>query len=197
MSLRSKLVLPDEMRGKSGPTKRPVRAPRSVRTRHPHEGRSYRQGFLLGMSVGMSLALVLGVVAFIVTRSGVASVPAPAAASATGRPTEQNRQPQAAIDVTARHLGNLQVQIEAQVSSPGSYDPITMGQVAAYTDMVAMPMSHRQGPIMMAESGGRRGLYQAVTTLPMTGEYDIMIEVKQPMAARAHKRIKVDTVAAS
>jgi hypothetical protein len=39
--------------------------------------------------------------------------------------------------------------------------------------------------------------YQAITTLPMTGEYDIMIEVKQPMAATAHKRIKVETVAAS
>jgi hypothetical protein len=31
----------------------------------------------------------------------------------------------------------------------------------------------------------------------MAGEYDITVEVKQPMAATAHKRIKVDTVAGS
>jgi hypothetical protein len=85
------------------------------------------------------------------------------------------------------------VQVEAQVSAPGSYDPITMAQIVAFTDMVAMPLSHRQGPIVMAEAGGRKGLYQAVTTLPMPGEYDVAVEVKQPMGAVAHERLKVDT----
>ncbi|MEV0713160.1 hypothetical protein [Asanoa sp. NPDC050611] len=54
--------------------------------------------------------------------------------------------------------------------------------MVAYSDMVEMPMSHRQGPITMAELSNRKGTYQAVTTLPMVGEYDITVEVKQPTA---------------
>jgi hypothetical protein len=56
--------------------------------------------------------------------------------------------------VAAEHLGDLQIRIDARVSAPGSYSPITKGQVVAYTDMVAMPLSHRQGPIVMAEVSG-------------------------------------------
>ncbi|MEJ3744726.1 hypothetical protein WEI85_15695 [Actinomycetes bacterium KLBMP 9797] len=153
----------------------------------------YRQGFVTGLCVGTTLALVVGVLAFVLAQdgearpSGTVAAPDPTGQSATG-------QPRAAIDVTAGHLGDLKVRIEAQVSAPTSYDPLTRAQVVAYTDMVAMPMAHRQGPIVMAEDSARPGVYQAVTTLPMVGEYDVMVEVRQPMAATAHKRLQVDAV---
>ena len=165
------------------------------RARGPARGGVANSGFLMGVCVGVSLALVLGAVAFITTRPGEQAAtagPAPSASAGRGG-AGTAQQPAAIIDVTARHLGNLQVQVEAQVSAPTSYDPITMAQVVAYTDMVAMPLSHRQGPIVMAEASGRKGLYQAVTTLPMPGEYDIAVEVKRPMAAVAHERLMVDT----
>jgi hypothetical protein len=66
--------------------------------------------------------------------------------------------------------------------------------VVAWTDMVAMPMSHRQGPIVMAEVAGRPGTYQAISKVPMVGEYNVTVEVRQPMAASADKRIQVQSV---
>ncbi|MBM0226438.1 FixH family protein [Micromonospora sp. ATA51] len=86
------------------------------------------------------------------------------------------------------------MRIEAKVSAPGSYDPITKGQVVAYTDMVAMPLAHKQGPIVMAEVSGQPGVYQALTNVPMVGEYNVVVEVKQPMASTANQRLKIDTV---
>jgi hypothetical protein len=103
-------------------------------------------------------------------------------------------QPQAAISIDSEHLGDLQVRITAKVSSPTSYDPITKGQVVAYTDMVAMPMAHKSGPIVMAEAPGQPGVYQALTNVPMAGEYNIIVEVKQPMASTASQRLEVGTV---
>ncbi|MGN9907471.1 hypothetical protein ACTMTJ_07930 [Phytohabitans sp. LJ34] len=183
------------MRGTTGRTTGSGRATRRGRP-HPHDSR-YRQGFVLGLSVGMSLALVLAVVAFVLTRPQT-SPPASTTAAATTANSDAGHQQQAkaAIAITARHLGNLRVQIDAQVTAPVSYDPISMGQVVAYTDMVEMPMSHRKGPIVMAELGNRKGTYQAVTTLSMIGEYDIMVEVKQPMASTAHERLAIKSLSA-
>lgn len=171
---------------------------RPGRARGPAQGRPspYRQGFLAGLCVGTTLALVVGVLAYVQARAGEATAatrgagPVATANETTGKGVGD--QPRAAIDVTAAHLGDLKVRIEATVSAPTSYDPITRAQVVAYTDMVAMPMAHRQGPIVMAEDGARPGVYQAVTTLPMVGEYDVMVEVRQPMAATAHERLQVD-----
>lgn len=146
------------------------------------------QGAVLGLCVGVTLALVLGIVAFVATRPtaplAVTNTPEPRAAG----PVE------ASIDITAEHLGDLKVAVEAQVSAPGSYDPITKGQVVAYTDMVAMPMMHRQGPIVLAEVAGRPGVYQGQATVDMVGEYNVTVEVKQPMAAKADRRIDVGSV---
>ncbi|MBB5958521.1 hypothetical protein FHS29_005129 [Saccharothrix tamanrassetensis] len=148
------------------------------------------RGAVLGLCIGVTLALVLGMVAFVATRPT-----APLAAAGTPTPTQQAGGPvQASIDITAEHLGNLKVAIEAQVSAPGSYDPITKGQVVAYTDMVAMPMMHRQGPIVMAEVAGRPGVYQGQANVDMVGEYNVTVEVKQPMAAKADRRIDVQSV---
>lgn len=179
----SKSVLREEVR--RGQPRRPARGPGRTRS---------VPGFLLGLCVGTTLSLVFGVVVFLVTRPEATPQTAPPAATQTAGDQGGAGQPQAAVDVTVRHLGDLKVQIEAQISAPGSYDPITKGQVAAYTDMVAMPMAHRQGPIVMSEAAGRPGVYQALTTVAMVGEYDVTVELRQPMAAKAHKRLKIETV---
>jgi YtkA-like protein len=179
-----KFRLPEEMR--TGPRK-------AGRGRPPRRrSRPFRQGLVLGVCLGMTAALLVGVLGFLVTRP---TATAPAAAPATTAKVDDRRTPpQAAIAVTSEHLGDLQVQIQAQVTAPETYDPITKGQVVAYTDMVAMPKMHRQGPIMMAEVSGRPGVYQALTTVPMIGEYHVTVEVKQPMASQANQRIDVQTV---
>jgi hypothetical protein len=200
MSLMSKLRLQDEMLGRPAPSRRQARPGR----RRPQNSTGlspFGHGLVLGVCVGMTFALTIGVVGFLVTRpTGAAPAAAPAA---DGQPAADRRdggatgakeQPAASIDVTAAHLGDLQVRIEARVSAPGSYDPITKGQVVAWTDMVAMPMAHRQGPIVMTEMSGRPGTYQAVTRVPMVGEYNVTVEVRRPMAARADKRVDVQGV---
>jgi hypothetical protein len=194
MTLKTKLRLPDEMLGRPAPSRRQARPGR----RRPQKSTGlspFGHGLILGICVGMTFALVIGVVGFLATRprGAAPAVAAPAAARSTGA----RAQPAASIDVTAVHLGDLQVRIEARVSAPGSYDPITMGEVVAWTDMVAMPMSHRQGPVVMTEVSGRHGTYQAVTRVPMVGEYNVTVEVRQPMAARADKRIDVQGVTKS
>jgi len=70
---------------------------------------------------------------------------------------DRRNPPQAAIAVSTEHLGDLQVKIEAQVTAPDTYDPITKGQVVAYTDMAAMPRSHRRwwnGMERLSSAGG-------------------------------------------
>ncbi|MET0494018.1 MAG: hypothetical protein ABW000_12905 [Actinoplanes sp.] len=187
--LKEKMRLPDEMlRGRASSAK--PRRPRKQGRRGPNP---FRQGLLLGICVGMTAALLVGVVAFLTTRPTVvtpAAQPSEAAAKAPGG----KQDPQAAISINAEHLGNLQVRIEAKVSAPGSYNPITKGQVVAYIDMVAMPLAHKKGPIVMAEVSGTPGVYQAVANADMVGEYNITVEVKQPMAASANQRLEIGTV---
>ncbi|WP_248964523.1 hypothetical protein [Sphaerisporangium perillae] len=201
MSLMTKLRLPDEMLGRPAPSRRQARPGR----RRPQKSTGlspFGHGLVLGVCVGMTFALIIGVVGFLVTRP-TGAAPAVAAPAADGQPaadrgargaTGAKEQPAASIDVTAAHLGDLQVRIEARVSAPGTYDPITKGQVVAWTDMVAMPMAHQQGPVVMTEVSGRPGTYQAVIRVQMVGEYNVTVEIRHPMASRADKRIDVQQV---
>ena len=179
--------------GTAGP-RRPARQGRPGKPGRPHRGsRPFRRGLVLGICLGMNAALLIGVLGFLVTRPTATAAPV-AAPAGSARADDRKVPPQAAIAVSSEHLGDLQMKIQAQVTAPDTYDPITKGQVVAYTDMVAMPKMHRQGPIMMAEVSGRPGVYQALTTVPMIGEYHVTVEVKQPMAAKANQRIDVQTV---
>lgn len=193
----------------SGRGARPARASRAAR--NAPDRAAVRRAYRLGIGTGMALSLLITAVAFFTTRPDPAAARL-AAVGASGQDAhaghDHNQQasqqggsnsasPSAAIDVTATHLGDLKVLIEAKVSSPVSYDPITMAQISAYTDMVEMPMSHRTGPIQMSEAAGQPGTYQAITTVPMLGEYDITIDLKKPMAAQAHERITITSVAAT
>ena len=183
--VKEKWRLPAEMRH----GKKPARRGRPRRS----QPKPFRQGLILGVCIGMTAALFIGVVGFLATRPRTVE-PVAAAPAAADRKAEA--EPKAAISITSEHLGDLQVRIEAKVSAPGSYDPITKGQVVAYTDMVAMPMAHKNGPIVMAEMSGRQGVYEAVTNVPMAGEYNVIVEVKQPMASTANHRLDVGTVTA-
>lgn len=167
----------------------PVRATgRNTATRSRHT-------FGLGIGVGMTIALAISALAFFTTR------PEPSAAAAEHGGHEQTSQPKgaapaAAVDVNVTHVGNLQLLVEATVSAPTTYDPITMGQLFAFADMVSMPMAHRVGPVAMTEQADQPGHYQGVVTVPMQGEFNITVELKQPMATTAYKRINVTTVPA-
>nr|WP_157554409.1 hypothetical protein [Herbidospora sakaeratensis] len=197
----SKLKSPDETRDRPAPSRRQA-GPGGRRPRKSTGLSPFGHGLVLGVCVGMTSALIIGVVGFLVTWP-TGAAPTVAAPAADGQPaadrgaqaaTGAKEQPAASIDVTAAHLGELQVRIEARVSTPGSYNPITKGQVVAYTDMVSMPMAHRQGPIVMTEVSGQPGTYQAVTRVPMVGEYNVTVEIQQPMASRADKRVDVQGV---
>lgn len=196
MNLMNKLRAPDETRSRPEPSRRQA-GPDRRRSRKPTGLSPLGQGLVLGVCVGMTFALGIGVIGFLVTRPTVAG-PAPAGQPVADRGAAgatEAKPPAASIDVTATHLGDLQVRIEAVVSAPGSYDPITKAQVVAWTDMVAMPMSHRQGPIVMAEVPGRPGTYQAIAKVAMVGEYNVTVEVLQPMPSRADRRLDVGEVA--
>ncbi|MET8008075.1 hypothetical protein [Nonomuraea glycinis] len=191
MSLMSKLRASDETVARPAPSRRRTgsdqRRPRKSTGLSP-----LGQGLVLGVCIGMTFALGIGVIGFLVTRP-TAAVPAVARQPVADQGAKPP--PAASIDVTATHLGDLQVRIEAEVSAPGSYDPITKAQVVAWADMVAMPMAHRQGPIPMTEVPGRPGTYQAFTKVAMVGEYNITVETLQPMPSRADRRLDVGEVA--
>lgn len=197
MSLKSRVKGSDETLGKPVPARRQARPDR----RRPATSTGLSplgQGLVLGVCVGMTLALGIGVIGFLVTRptaAGPAVAGQPVADQGAAGATKGERPPAASIDVTATHLGDLQVRIVARVSAPGSYDPITKAQVVAWTDMVAMPMAHRQGPITMTEVPGRPGTYQAFTKVAMVGEYNLTVETLQPMPSRADRRLDVGEVA--
>ncbi len=196
-ALRERLRLSDEMLGRSASAGRPVRAGKPVRPGRGPRKRGpnrFRQGMLLGICIGMTAALLVGVVGFLATRPRVVVPTAAETAPAERHGQGNGQQPQAAISIDSEHLGDLQVRIEAKVSSPTSYDPISKGQVVAYTDMVAMPMAHKSSPVVMAEMSGQPGVYQALANVPMAGEYNVIVEVKQPMASTANQRLNVGTV---
>ncbi|TDD56389.1 hypothetical protein E1286_01780 [Nonomuraea terrae] len=182
----------DRQPGAPAPARRPAPAGRR-RPRASAGLTPFRHGLLLGGCVGMTFALAIGVVGFLVTRP-TAPVAGPAAGAQPAALGAAAARSAAAIDVTATHLGDLQVRIEAQVSAPRTYDPITRAQVVAWTDMVAMPMAHREGPIVMTEVPGRPGTYQALTKVAMVGEYNITVETRQPMASKADRRLEVQEV---
>ncbi|WP_344478100.1 hypothetical protein [Nonomuraea monospora] len=147
--------------------------------------RAFRVGFLVGAGSGLTVATLIAALAFVLTDP----LPAPPAAAAP-TPTASAPAGGPAVHVSARHLGDLKVRVEAQVSTR-TYDPLGRAGVVMYADMVAMPMAHRKGPIQMAEVPGKAGWYAAEVMVPMVGEYDIQVSVQRPLPGEAHARIQV------
>ncbi|UBU17274.1 hypothetical protein [Nonomuraea gerenzanensis] len=146
--------------------------------------RAFRVGLLVGAGSGLTVATLIAALAFAVTD------PAPAPPVAGPSPTASAPAGAAAVHVAARHLGDLKVRVEAQVSTR-TYDPLGRASVAMYADMVAMPMAHRKGPVTMAEVPGKAGWYAAEVVVPMVGEYDFQVSVLRPIPGEAHARVQV------
>jgi len=161
-----------------------------------HDVESPRQGLtrssvaaLAAIAFGITLGLGV-VIAGVVAQSG-----------GDGRATE-SRKPSAAspppatpgadIAVRASHGGNLQLAIRARVSI--NRQPVIQAQVAAWTDMTAMPRAHRQGPIPMGAVPGRPGLYETRTKVPMVGEYAVEVRATGPVKATGRKVVSVGNV---
>ncbi|MFB4263906.1 FixH family protein [Nonomuraea sp. GTA35] len=151
--------------------------------------RAFRVGFLVGAGSGLTVATLIAALAFAVT-DPVPAAPPPAGAGPSPAASAPAGVP--AVHVAARHLGDLKVRVEAQVSTR-TYDPIGRASVAMYADMVAMPMAHRTGPITMTEVPGKTGWYAAEVAVPMVGEYDIQVTVRRPIPGEAHARVEVGT----
>ncbi|TYB53208.1 hypothetical protein FXF51_49930 [Nonomuraea sp. PA05] len=148
--------------------------------------RAFRVGFLVGAGSGLTAATLIAALAFAVTDP----LPAPPPAAAAPTPTAPAPAGGPAVHVSARHLGDLKVKVEAQVSTR-TYDPLGRASVVMYADMVAMPMAHRKGPVAMAEVPGKAGWYAAEVVVPMVGEYDIQVSVQRPIPGEAHARVQV------
>lgn len=173
----------------------------------------FRQGFLSGMGIGMTISLVIvGVALFTgigarpiasVTGTGAATAgheghgaqTAPAGGSTT--PTTIDPRTAANVEVSARHLGNLQVLIEADVASKQSNAALIKADVVASTDMTEMPGSHFKSNIKLEGVDGRPGHYAAVTKVPMVGQYDVKVQSTSPLQGTGEQLIDIGTVGGS
>jgi hypothetical protein len=190
---------PNRQRPRPAPT-RPTRPARP--DVYAERVAAFRRGLVVGIGAGLSIALVIAAVAFLTgVGTGLGGAPQ-ARAQAPAAPVAGQQAPQppagASVQVRARHVGALKVRIEAEVgaASARTRGGLQKAEVVAYTDMVEMPMSHRQGPIAMREVPGRPGIYQAESTVPMMGRYDVHVEVRSPLTGSAHETIDVATIPA-
>lgn len=185
-------------RNATAPRRRPPDRPaKKPSIRRPTVRAAYRRGLMTGFGGGLSVALVI-VVAAVLFGPGPASSPHGHQGQADDTAVANDRQdsttPSASVDVDATHEGDLQVHIEARVSSLDSDAALLRAEVVAYTDMTSMPLAHREGPITLTEIPGRPGYYEATTQVPMVGEYDIHVETRAPLEGNGHQVITVGTV---
>jgi hypothetical protein len=101
------------------------------------------------------------------------------------------------VKISAKHLGNLQVLIEADVASKQSNSALIKANVVASTDMTEMPGSHYDGNIKLEDVDGRPGHYAAITKVPMVGQYDIKVQSISPLKGSAEKVVEIGTVSSS
>lgn len=169
----------------------------------------FRQGFLSGMGIGMTISLVIvGVALFTgIGARPIASVSGTGAATSgheghdlqnapakPATPTTIDPRTAANVKVSAKHLGNLQVLIEADVASKQSNAALIKADVVASTDMTEMPGSHYNSNIKLEDVDGRPGHYAAVTKVPMVGQYDIKVQSRSPLKGAADKLLDIGTV---
>lgn len=95
------------------------------------------------------------------------------------------------IEIEAQHVGNLVVNIRAEVSMNDDKDPLVKAKVAAYTDMVQMPGAHRKGPLVLQPTPGVPGSYETTTTVQMPGDYRVRIVVSDPVQGEKSTTVPV------
>jgi hypothetical protein len=182
----------------------PRKQPKPVRTRRLSRGVKL---LLMAMTYGSAIALfVVGAGFTSVVRNGATPDgthrPAAggghdhqgAAGTAGGRGPHANHDgPRADVRITARHLGNLVVDIKAEVSLNKDRDSLMKAKAVAYTDMVQMPGAHATGPFPLRAAPGEPGRYEATTTVPMPGDYKIRVVVEEPVRGEGTTTVVVGT----
>ena len=98
------------------------------------------------------------------------------------------------IEIDAKHLGSLEVQIEALVTMNEPKRGLTQAQVVAYTDMVEMPRAHPKGPLSMEPVPGQPGRYTVRSRQVMLGTYKVRVVVRQPVQGEASVVVPVGVV---
>jgi hypothetical protein len=168
---------------------------------------AYRNGFLTGMGVGMTVALVLIAVALF-TGIGARTSPGQVAsalahqrhddaAAAADQGSKQDTAVEAAtaadLKVSARHLGGLQLLVEADVASKQSHSALIKADVEAILDMTEMPGSHKK-QVVLKDVEGRPGHYAGIVSVPMVGQWDVLVRSRSPLKGETHQFIQVGTV---
>jgi hypothetical protein len=151
-------------------------------------------GTLLAMFYGSAIAVlvVAAGVGALLTEGLKSDTAGSIAADGTQHEASLESSP-ADISITAEHLGNQRVGIEARVTMNEQRRPLGQARVEAYLDMVQMPGAHAQGPLDL-RPGNQPGVYTTVTTVPMLGDYEIRVEMHDPVHAEAKKEVSVGVV---
>ena len=97
------------------------------------------------------------------------------------------------IAIAAENLGDQRVGIEAQVTMNDQQRPLAQADLEAYLDMVQMPGSHTLGPLAM-DPGDQPGTYTTVATVPMLGDYQVRVEMHDPVHAEAEDVVSVGVI---
>lgn len=171
------------------PPSLPGPAPRAPRHGREPLPRAYRAALAaIGFGIAVSLA-ALGVGLVLLARQ---ETPAAQRLQAVDRPEDGTRSVPTRIELGARHLGGLELDVQALVTVDGR--ELTRAEVVGFADMVQMPLAHRLQPFPLREEPGRPGLYSARTAVPMVGDWEVRVEVRRPVRAEERKVIAVATV---
>lgn len=187
-------------------TRRRSRSLRLVPPR-PAGGRRFPRGYsivLLAMAYGSTIAVLVVAAGFtMLVRDGVsvtreASVALERAGQIDGDETTTHsksagRSSPVAIRIRARHLGNLMLGIRAKVTMNKPARALSQAKVVAFTDMVQMPGAHAQGPLPLQEVPASPGHYQTQVRLPMPGDYEVRIVVRDPVRGEETTTVPVGT----
>jgi len=156
---------------------------------------------LLAMFSGLAIAVLVvavGVTSLVTEGVKTKEVEAGGAGVAAGA-TEHERglaaPPAADISIAATHLGDLRVGIEARVTMNAEKRALQQAKVEAYLDMTDMPGAHKIGPLPLSPEG-EAGVYTTVATVPMVGDYEVRVELHEPVHAEATKEVSVGVVGA-
>lgn len=98
------------------------------------------------------------------------------------------------ISMSVRHLGNLEIEVFAQIALGETNAPLTQANAVFYADMLEMPGRHTRGPITMQQMPNQPGCYTARDQLAMLGSYEIRVVLRQPGPAEERMVIPVGVV---
>lgn len=177
---------------------RPAPPARAGRSQEPDVSR-FHSMIVVTMVCGSMLAMLL-IASGLVTldpQDVRADAGATAPASATPGPDQSAHEATGAsadLEVSAEHLGNLQVRVEVRVTMNEQRRALQQANVEATLDMIQMPGAHTQGPLAMPESEEEPGLYTLTVAVPMLGDYDIQIHVHEPVHAETTHRLAVEVL---